>query len=146
MVENEHTIFALVRKRAEIAGQIEHLQAQLKQAVIDLDNVEATLRIFAPDIDLGEIAPRRVPTAHHAFRGEVSRIILETLRETTRPLDTIQLTHCVMKERGLDTNDVGLVRTISRRVGACLRHWEKKRGAIRSTPGPGQRNLWQIVR
>jgi hypothetical protein len=46
--ENEHTINALIRKRAEIAGQIESLQGQLKRATLDRDNVEATLRLSLP--------------------------------------------------------------------------------------------------
>jgi hypothetical protein len=77
-----HVVTALIAKRAELAGQIEHLQGQVRQAAIALDNVESTLRLFAPDIDMASIAPRAVPTAHHAFRGEVSRIILESLRSS----------------------------------------------------------------
>jgi hypothetical protein len=145
MPENDHVIGGLIRKRAELAGLIENLQAQLKKAVVDLDNVEATLRLFAPDIDLSAIGPRRVPVAHHAFRGEVSRIVLESLRTAMRPLSTIELTERVMAERGLDLNDLALKRTMSRRVGACLRHWEKTRGALRGMPGPGQRKLWEIA-
>ena len=140
-----HVVTALIKKRAELAGQIEHLQAQLRQTVVALDNVEATLRIFDPEIDLGQIAPRKVPTAHHAFRGEVSRIVLEALREATRPLSTTQLAEHVMRERGLDVNDKALCRVMSRRVGACLRNWGRQ-GAIRSMLGPGQVNLWEIVR
>jgi len=79
--------------------------------VIQLDHVEATLRIFKPDIDLGEVMPRRVPTAHQVVRGEMSRIIDETLRRTERPLTSIQLTDAVMKERGLDVDSKMLRRT-----------------------------------
>jgi hypothetical protein len=111
--------------------------------VIALDNVEATLRVFDPAIDLGEIAPRKVPTAHHAFRGEITRIILEALRETTRPLSTTQLAERVMHERGLDTGDKVLCRTMSRRIGACLRHW-KIRGAVRGIRQGNQVSLWEI--
>lgn len=138
-----HVITALIRKRAELAGQIEHLQGQLRQTVIALDNVEATLRVFDPAIDLGEVAPRKVPTAHHAFRGEISRIVLEALRETTRPLSTLQLTERVMKERGLDTGNKVLIRTMNKRIGTCLRHW-KNRGALRSIRGAGQVHVWEL--
>jgi len=140
-----HVVTALVKKRAELAGMIEHTQGELKRLTVELDNVEATLRIFDPDIDLEAIAPRRVPVAHHAFRGETSRILLETLRATTIPLTTAQLTRAVIKARGLDTADKRLTRTMSQRVGAALRHWEKKRGAVRSLSGPGQMNLWELV-
>src|SRR5712671_4694777 len=90
-----HVVTALIAKRAEIAGQIEHQQGELKRLTIALDHVEETLRLFAP---------RPVPPAHHAFRGEVSRIILESLRTAVGPLSTTQLTERVMKARALDAN------------------------------------------
>ena len=140
-----HVVTALIAKRAEVAGRIENLQGQLKQAVVDLDNVESTLRLFAPEIDMEAIGARKVPPAHHEFRGEVSRIILEALRKTTVPLSTTDLTERVMKERGLDMNDVALKRTMSKRIGACLNHWRRVRGVVKSMPGPGQVNLWELT-
>ena len=141
-----HVVTALIAKRAELAGQIEHLQGQVRQATVALDNVESTLRLFAPDIDMASIAPRPVPPAHHAFRGEVSRIILEGLRQASGPLSTTALTERVMRERGLDLNDTRLKQTMGRRVGACLNHWRRVRGVVKSMPGPGQVNLWEVVR
>lgn len=41
--------------------------------------------LFAPTIDMTAIGARRVPTAHHAFRREVPRIVLETLRGAIAP-------------------------------------------------------------
>ena len=35
-----HVLTGLIAKRAQIAGQIEHIQDQLRQLVIDLDNAE----------------------------------------------------------------------------------------------------------
>jgi len=87
-MKNDHVVSGLIAKRAELAGKIESLQAQVKQAVIELDHIDAALRIFDPNIDLEAITPRRVPNAHHAFRGEVSRIVLEALRKTRRPMST----------------------------------------------------------
>ena len=139
-----HVVSALIAKRAELAGQIERIQAELRQAVTDLDHIDASLRIFKPDIDLAEISPRRVPPVHQSFRGEVSRVILEALRATTRPLDTVELGKRVMEARGLDTGDKQLVRTFSRRAGACLREW-RDRGIVRSSPGPGQRSVWELA-
>lgn len=45
-----HVVTGLIAKRQEIAGQIESLQAKLRQATIDLDHVEASLRIRLEDI------------------------------------------------------------------------------------------------
>ena len=36
-----HVVTGLIAKRAEIAGQIEHTQDQLRQLVIDLDHIDA---------------------------------------------------------------------------------------------------------
>ncbi len=141
-----HVVTALIAKRAELAGQIEHAQGEVKRLTIALDHLEETLRLFAPDIDVAAISPRAVPPAHHAFRGEVSRIILESLRTAPGPLSTLQLTARVMQERGLDQNDKRLSRTMRQRVGACMNHWKRVRGVVRSIPGPGQVLLWELVR
>jgi hypothetical protein len=133
----------LVAKRADIAGQNEHLQGQVRPLTIALDHVEETLRLFAPDIDVAAISPRAVPVMHHAFRGEVSRIVLEGLRTAVGPLSTTQLTERVMRERGLDLNDTRRCWTMGQRVGAYLGHWKRERGDIRSMPGPGQLLLWE---
>ena len=44
-----------------VAGQIEHAETTLRQIVIDLDNLNHTLRLFTPDIDLEEIRPKPLP-------------------------------------------------------------------------------------
>lgn len=141
-----HVVTALIAKRAELAGQIENAQTEVVRLTVELDHIEASLRIFKPDLDIDGIAPRPVPPAHHAFRGEVSRILLESLRAADRPLSTTELTERVMRERGLNTKDVKLKRTMGRRIGASLNHWRRVRGALESLRGPGQVLYWQIKR
>ncbi len=142
-MENEHALSGLIRKRAEIAGQFEHYQAKARQLVIDLDNVDATIRMFEPDIDLAEIRPKPLPPRHAAYKGEVARIVLGTLRDAKRPCTTQELAMHVMAERGMNTADKRLVKTVTKRVGACLRHHRSK-GVVHSK-GFGQRLAWEIV-
>jgi len=139
-----HVVTALIQKRGELAGRIDHLQSELRQAVVDMDNVEATLRIFAPDAELPGLAPRTVPPSEPAERGTTLRVILVALHEAARPLTTNELTEAVMKARGLEIDNARLFRTMSKRVGACLRNARSERGVIRSLPGPAQQHLWQI--
>jgi hypothetical protein len=47
-----------------------------------------------------------------------------------------------MAERGMNTADKGLVKTVGKRVGACLRH-HRNRGLIQSAKGPGDRLAWK---
>lgn len=138
-MENEHTIAGLSRKRAELAGRIEHSQAELRQLVIDLQHIDAAIRLFKPDADLEAIEPKPWPPVHQAFRGEISRIVLDALRTAEVPMTTMALTHAVMRQRNLDPTDTKLARTMSKRVGACLR------GLRRNTPIVSERGAADVM-
>lgn len=142
-MENEHTIAGLIRKRAEIAGELEAAQTRVRQLIIDIDNVDATIRLFAPDIDLEEIRPKPVPPRHTAFHGEISRAILNTLRQTGMALTTKDLALRVMADRGLNIADPRLTRTVQKRVGASLRNL-RARGSVRSGQGSGSNLRWSV--
>jgi hypothetical protein len=145
-VTDTHVVSALKEKRIQVASLIESLQGQIRQATIDLDHVEASLRLFDPDVDLAALSPRKVAQVLYDTKGDTGRVILETLRTSMRPLTTAQVCEAVMKARGLDTNDRGLCRLMMKRTTANLKHWQAKRGLIRSMPGVGQQLLWEVVR
>ena len=54
---NENLLSGLIRKRAEIAGQLEEVQMRLRQLVVEVDNLDGTIRLFKPDMDLDDIRP-----------------------------------------------------------------------------------------
>jgi hypothetical protein len=54
--------------------------------LLDLNHIDASIQIFDPSIELQEIKARPVPPKHHAFRGQVTRIVLTTLRNAKKPL------------------------------------------------------------
>jgi hypothetical protein len=139
-----HVLTGLMTKRAELAGQLEHHQAKVRQLMIDLDAIDQALRLFKPDIELEAIKPKPLPPRHAAYKGEVARIILGTLREAKRPCSTQELTMHVMAERGMNTADKRLVRTVEKRVGSALRHHRNK-GVIRSKEGLGDRLVWEVA-
>lgn len=45
-MDRPNAVAALKEKRAEIAGRVDALQDQLRQAMIDLDHVNCTILIF----------------------------------------------------------------------------------------------------
>ena len=69
--------------------------------------MEASLRLFDPDVDMGELGPRKVPQVLYDLKGDTGRIILETLRTATMPLSTAKVCEAVMKSRGLDSAATG---------------------------------------
>lgn len=139
-----HVVTGLMTKRAELAGMLEHHQAKVRQLMIDLDAVDQALRLFKPDIELEAIKPKPLPPRHAAYKGEVARIVLGTLRDAKRPCSTQELTMHVMAERGMNTADKGLVKTVTKRVGASLRH-HRARGLIRSVGGLGGLLVWEVA-
>ena len=139
-----HVVTGLMTKRAELAGLLEHHQAKVRQLLIDLDAVDQALRLFKPDIELDDIKPKPLPPRHAAYRGEVARIVLATLRNAQRACTIQELTMHVMAERGMNTADKRLVKTVSNRVGACLRHHRSK-GVLRSSSGLGVRTTWFVA-
>jgi hypothetical protein len=144
-MENEHTIAGLVRKRAEIAGQIDSAQTRVRQLMIDLDSVDGVLRLFDPEIDLADIKLKPLPPRHTAYRGEISRSVLTQLRETGLALTTRDITLRVMAEKEMAMNDRKLTLIFQKRVGACLRHL-RGRGQVGSDrEGFGFNVRWRLA-
>ena len=115
----------------------------MRQIIIDLDNLDATLRLFVPDIDLEEIRPKPVPPRHTAFHGEIARFILTALRETGLSMTTKDLVLRVMTDRALNVADPRLKWTIHKRIGASLRHLRAK-GVVQSKAGCGSNVQWSL--
>jgi hypothetical protein len=140
--ERPNTVAGLIDKRREIAGQVEHVQRQLRDLVADLDHVDATIRIFDPGADLGRA--KRYPIAHAAFKGEMARFVLSALRQAKAPLSSLDIARGVMKGRGL-APDARTTVVIRKRVGASL--WKlRAKGVVRDVPMEGEYKGWEIAR
>ena len=144
--DRPNTLAGLVEKRSEIAGKIAHVRADLRQLIIDMDHIDAAIRIFDPAFDPEGIRPKRFPAGHVTYRGELVRIILTLLREAPGPLTTKEVARHIMVERGQNTADDAMVTVMTRRTGALLRHY-RERGSVRSIKDPrrGQFDLWEIA-
>jgi hypothetical protein len=143
-MENEHVLGGLTRKRAEIAGQIEHTQAALRKLVTDLDAIDAAIRIFDPEADIGAIKAKAYPPRHAALRGEMMRHVMGCLRTASEPVTSRDIATVVMKARGLNPDDAELTMTIRKRVGACV--WKlKQAGYAREVPIAGELKGWVRV-
>ncbi len=44
-MRNEHVLGGLLRKRAELAGELKAAQARVQQLIVDIDAVEATMGV-----------------------------------------------------------------------------------------------------
>jgi len=141
---NQYVIAGLVRKRADLAGEIESTHERLRQMVQELEHLDATLLLFDPDYQVEGIKPKAFrPPKDLANRGQMSRIVLSILRQATEPLTTRDIALQLLIERALDKSDQRLLRTMTKRVGVALRI-QRDKGLTRSEQGPGQYMLWEI--
>jgi hypothetical protein len=97
-----HVVSGLVAKRGELAGEAEHCRRELRRLADELGHLDATIRLFDPDYDLGGIRARRRRSAHHWFGpGECQRLVLEVLRDAAGPLSDQGVTAAVVARKGM---------------------------------------------
>jgi hypothetical protein len=101
-----HVIGALRDKRAELAGVLRQLEQQLAQQRADLAHVDATMRLFDPEIRPKDIRPKQ-PRARNAWfrQGECLRLIYDELREATQSVTTRELAERIMRVKAIPTGD-----------------------------------------
>jgi hypothetical protein len=101
-----HVIGALSDKRAELAGIVRQLEQQLVQQRTNLAHLDATMRLFDPDIQPKQIRPKQ-PRARTAwFRpGECLRLIYDQLRDANQPITTRELAERIMHVKAMPATD-----------------------------------------
>jgi hypothetical protein len=135
-----------MKRRAMLTYEIEQTHERLRQMVIDLENLDATLLQFDPELEIESIKPRAFrPPKDWSKRGEMMRLIFSVPRRTSEPLTTRDIAFELIVERALDKTDQKLIRLMLKRVGVALQH-QCGAGWIRSVQEPGQYNLWEMVR
>lgn len=143
---SEHVISGLVRKRAELAGEIESTHKRLSQMIADLGNLDATILMFDPQFEIDGIRPKAFrPPDDWSKRGEMSRAVLGILRVALEPMTARDIARQIIAERGLDVNDDRLLRLMRQRVATSLRY-QRDKGVAVSKDGPGMWNVWEIKR
>jgi hypothetical protein len=136
---------ALKRKRAEITGQIARCHADLAKLSADLEHLDGTLRLFAPDFVAESVLPKVfTPPKSWSKRGEMSRAVLSILRVAKGPQSTREIAAQIVAQRGLE-HDAGILSIMTRRVAHVLRD-KREAGLVRSIEETGLWLQWEIVR
>lgn len=120
-MDNDNVVNGLLRRRQEIADDLEVVQGRVRQLVIEIDAVDLTIRLFRPDAQIGVIRVKPIPRRHAALRGESTRMIMGALRDAPEALTTRQIARKVMEERGMNTADQDMAETMRLRLATSLR-------------------------
>lgn len=119
---NEFVLPGLVRRRAELAGELEASRARTQQLHADLAALDAVIRQFDPAYPVDAIQAKRPrAVAVDAFAG-MGRVVLDVLRLAGGPLTIAAVAERVVALRALDAGSGAVRSAIEASVGRALRH------------------------
>lgn len=119
-------VSGLVAKRREIAGLVEHHRRQIARLCDDLGHLDATLKLFAPDLDLRTRKPKEHRERNHYVRpGEAPRLILDAMRQAGTPITRREIVEAILAARGLE-QETQVIEAMQKSVLAALHGLERK--------------------
>lgn len=98
-----HVVTGLVAKRSELAGLVAHHQREIERIGGDLRHLDATIKLFAPDMDLRGVRSKEHRQRNNYFKpGEAPRVVLDVLRQAGQPLTSRKIAEQVMTAKGIE--------------------------------------------
>ena len=93
---NSHLLSGLMRKRAELAGKVEHAEAHLNELQTALSHVDAVMRMVSPDLAVEQIPPKRA-YAPRLAGPPIGRLVLDAMRGLSEPVGSWEVTGIIMQ-------------------------------------------------
>lgn len=101
-MENEHVISGLMRKRAELAGELIAIEARAEKLRADLAALDGAIRVFDPSAVPTSIKPKRFQTPTTPLpHGHPSRMMMDILRTAPEPMTARQIADELARRCGL---------------------------------------------
>lgn len=139
-IQRPNTVAGLQAKRKELIGLRDQFEANIKKLTVDIDHLEAAIRLFDPEQTPAAIAAYAVK--HRAKHGHMRRFILEVLRQTPAPMTSKGITEAWVGDRGLRTDEATYV-ILRKRVGACLIAL-RNQGLVETVGEAGGFKTWRL--
>ena len=120
-----HVISALSTKRGEILGSIKHYKQLISSLDKDLQNIDATIKIFEPDYKFGSEKVVNKHTRNRFFNnGEAKVLVLEVLKNSEIALSTDKISEIIAIKRNLSfenkTDKSNFQKSILLALNTCL--------------------------
>ena len=122
---DSHVISALSTKRGEILGSIKHYKQLISSLDKDLQNIDATIKIFEPDYKFGSEKVVNKHTRNRFFNnGEAKVLVLEVLKNSEIALSTDKISEIIAIKRNLSfenkTDKSNFQKSILLALNTCL--------------------------
>ncbi len=139
----EHTINGLLTKRADLFNEAIRIRDRLAEIKNDIGALDRVLGTLGYTGDLDAEMPRQ--KRHVVFgKGELTRAILDELRDATRPMTSRQVAQAVVAVGGQDARDRKLITDVTRRASKALRQL-KLAGEARSAVDAKGNMVWRLA-
>ena len=107
-------------KRAELVGLVDRLEQQLADHRVSLTHLDATMRLFDPDLLLQTTEPQPRERVSWFRPGECLRAIYDVLREAAQPVTTRDVARRVIAAKGITVADDRTQALIQKTILASL--------------------------
>ena len=119
-----HIIFELVKKIAELRGDIIHYKQLIATLDKDLQTIDATIKIFDVDYDISSIKPVIKSRNRFFNNGEAKVLVLEVLKSSNLPLSTDKISDIIAINKNLSfenkTDKSNFQKSILLALNTCL--------------------------
>ena len=137
-----HVISALVKKRAELSGDIEHYEQIIRDYKENLSSIDKTIRIFDENYNISTIKTKRTYRGRYFKNGEAKVATLDILRNSNKPLQTDAIADMIAKDKGMEFETTTDFKNFQKSVSTALKNLRDSGLAQKINEGlPG---IWQI--
>lgn len=141
----DQTLSGLLRKRGELALEVETLRAQWGDASASLEAIDRAVLVFRPGLTADDMPLRTRPPIGSDGTTELQRFVLDMLRRSDRPARTLAVAASLGADRGIDINDRVAMTLIRKRVADAF-YRLRKRGVVTGAKfGSGQELEWRLT-
>lgn len=142
----DQTLSGLLRKRAELAYEVEVTRTRWEDLGAALTAVDAAILVFDPAIRPSDMpARKRAPIAADTSATPVQRFLLDLLRRSGKPVRTLQAAEAVMLDRGLDPRNRVMATLIRKTCGDAFGRLRKAGHVTGARYGSGSELEWRLI-
>jgi hypothetical protein len=136
----EHTISGLLAKRADLFNEAIRLRDRLAEIKNDIGAIDRVLGTLGYTGDLDAAMPRQKREVIFG-KGELTRAVLDELRERGEPLTSRQIAQAIVSLRGDDARDRKYIADLTKRVSKAARALRAD-SVLRSATDPKGNVVW----
>lgn len=140
----EHTISGLLTKRADLFNEAERIRDRLAEIKNDIGALDRVLGTLGYKGDLDAAMPRQKRQVLFG-RGELTRAILDVLRDAPESMATREIAREILAVNEQDPRDRKLLTEHTRRVSKALRTLKAEGAVFAALDMPGSMR-WRLSR